>query len=106
MLVRDRCSRAGRGECRTGSLTVLFGRHGLGAGEAPRDDLVEQPGSGWRNEVEAATAAAGGLAEDRHVAGIPAERLGVALHPPQGGLLVDDSNLAGLDSRVLLVQRR
>ncbi len=58
------------------------------------DRTAEQPSRLRRRDVRAHGRAAGGLAEDRHVARVAAERAGVLLHPPERGLLIEQGRVA------------
>ena len=60
-----------------------------------RDRTVEQTLCGRRAEQRADAHAAGGLAEDRHVVRVAAERGDVVAYPPKRGDLVEDAEVAG-----------
>ena len=59
------------------------------------DGLVEQGGGVGRGQEGDDAGAAGRLPEDRDVARVATEPGGVGLHPPQGGHLVEEAEVAG-----------
>ncbi len=93
-------SRPTRSRRATGDLgrvvPVVHVRRGARLGDGP----MEGAPRGGQGELGGDAHPTGGLAEDRHVVGIAAERLDVLLHPPQRGGLVEEPDVAAARVRL------